>query len=353
VDAEESLIPEALTHLREAVRLDPMNAYRHRNLATFALAHPTGPQSSQLVTDGFRTVLSLEPEFLEEVAGRLEAEGPAGRALLRESMPRLSPLWLSLARRWDRAGQREDALAAYEEALGLAPDVSQRVDVRLAYSEFLARTGRGKAGLEQARAALLLAPRDHRVFGALARAYEAVGDTSQAEEALTSGMAVARSADREAAARYGDLLGQLLVRRGQGERALGVYRELVTLTAEDPYVRTSFAKLLEAQGRWEEALPQYQAAERIAPGHAGLRFDIGQAYVRHGMVRDGVTALEAVVGSAPRWVAPRVHLARIYAELGSLDRARDQYRQVLAFEPSNETARRALIVLDDPSPTKR
>jgi tetratricopeptide (TPR) repeat protein/O-antigen ligase len=346
VDTEGSLIPEALAHLREGVRLDPLNVYRHRNLAAFALAHPTGPDSSRIVIEGFRTVLSLEAEFLDEVAERLESQGAAGRAMLRASMPRISSLWMSLARRWDKAGQREDALSAYEEALGLAADPRQQVEVRLAYSEFLVRMGKAKPGLEQARGALLVAPRDHRVFGALARAYEALQDWREAEGALTSAMAVARGTSREAVARYGDWLGQLLARRGQADQALVLYREIVAAVAEDPYVRTSLAKLLEGQGRWSEALPEYQAAEQLAPDHAGLRFDIGQAYVRHGLVQEGVTALEAVVANAPRWSAPRVHLAQMYAQLGSPDRAREQYRQVLALEPGNESARRALTALD-------
>ncbi|MGH2627238.1 MAG: tetratricopeptide repeat protein, partial [Anaerolineales bacterium] len=267
--------------------------------------------------------------------------------------PRSSSLWMSLARRWDRTGQREDALSAYEEALGLASDPRQQVEVRLAYSDFLVRIGKVRAGLDQARSALLAAPRDHRVFGALARAYESLGDWSEAEGALTSAMAVARGVSREGVARYGDWLGQLLTRRGQADRALALYREVVAAVSEDPYVRTSLAKLLEGQGRWSEALPQYQAAERLAPNHAGLRFDIGHAYVRHGLMREGVTALEAVVVNAPRWTAPRVHLAQMYAQLGSPDRAREQYRQVLALEPANEAARRALAALDGTSSSTR
>jgi hypothetical protein len=67
-----------LAHLREGVRLDPLNVYRHRDLVAFALTHATGPDSSRIVTEEFRTVLSLDPGFLPEVADLLESRGPEG-----------------------------------------------------------------------------------------------------------------------------------------------------------------------------------------------------------------------------------------------------------------------------------
>lgn len=350
VDAEASLIPRALDHLREGVRLDPLNPYRHRNLAAFALAHPTGPESTRIVTDGFRTVLSIDREFLPEVADRLESRGAPGRALLRAAMPRLSPLWLELARRWDRAGQREDALSAYEEALAVAADPAQELAVRLAYSDHLVRAGSPRAALIQAQRAIVLAPRDHRAFGALAAVHEAVRDWDGAERTLTTAIALARAQDTDAWFGYQNRLADLYRRTGRPAMAVAAYRELLRGQGYSAYQRAAahanLAHVLEQEGQWNEALEEYRAAERVWPRHEGLRYTAAQAYLRHGLLQDALVALEATVASAPRWTGPRLALADLYVRMGSPERARPHYRQVLADDPRNDAARRALAALD-------
>jgi tetratricopeptide (TPR) repeat protein/O-antigen ligase len=350
VDAEESLIPRALAHLGEGVRLDPLNPYRHRNLAAFALVHPTGPDSTRVVVDGFRTVLSIDREFLPEVADRLESRGASGRALLRAAMPRLSPLWLDLARRWDRAGQREDALSAYEEALALAPDPGQELAVRLAYSDYLVRTGSPRAALHQAQRAIVLAPQDHRAFGALAGVHEALRDWDGAERSLTTAIALARGRDRDAWFGYQNRLADAYRRSGRPAEAIMTYRELVRDQTDPAHHRAhahaQLAQVLEEAGRASEALEEYRAAERLSPGHAGLRFSAAQAYLRQGLLQEALPALEAVVASSPSWTGPRVVLADLYVRMGSLERAKQQYRQVLADDPRHDAARRALAALD-------
>jgi tetratricopeptide (TPR) repeat protein len=349
VDAEASLIPDALAHMREGVRLDPMNVYRHRNLAVFALTHPIGPDSSRVATDGFRAALSLDAEFLDEVAERLELRGPGGLAILRASMPRDSALWLRLAHRWERRGRGDDARSAYEEALSLTAGTGEQARVRLAYSEFLVNSGNAKAALALVRAVLVDFPRDHRVYRALAAAYDGLQRPAEAEEALASALSLAGTSDPAARREYRLLLAQNYQKRGQTERAIAIYREVLKEAPDDYFSHGSLAAALDRHGRPEEAIQEYRASERFAPHHPGVRYQAGLVFAREGLLRDAASSFEAAVAVKPDWQSARLQLAGVYTRLGERERAREQYMQILTHDPRHEEARRALAGIDDPS----
>jgi tetratricopeptide (TPR) repeat protein len=180
-------------------------------------------------------------------------------------MPRVSSLWLSLARRWDKAGRREDALSAYEEALTLAAASGEQIAVRLAYGDFLVGTGKAKAALEQ------------RTSGA--RRLSATTASTGCWRRPTTRSSCLTRPRRRLRLRWrrpgpmtllrewctGNSLAHAYLKRGQPERALAIYWELVKEAPNDSFNHFNLASALDGQGRTDEAIEEYRTAERLAP----------------------------------------------------------------------------------------
>ncbi len=340
--SEESLYPHALAHLREGISWDPQNAYRHQSLALFALLHLRKDAiGRETAAEGFRRALSLEPVLLWDVLEHLSSAG-ADQALLEASVPKRYDLWLGLASYLDRQGRRGTASAAFEEALALASDPMAQVQVRLAYAGALLRGGKAPGALAQARHALVLAPKNPEVFATLSAVYEAMGKYEEAEIALSSAVTVAGGGDPRQANEYRGRLASYASRRGQGERALLLRREILQGSPNDPWAHLEVARLLEQRREWNRAFQAYRAAEGLGPQDWSLQSNIARAYARNGLLREAITAYEAAVRLRPTEGELRMEVAELYARVGQSEQAIEQYRLVLARQPDHEAARRAL-----------
>ena len=350
--SEESLYPRALAHLREGVAWDPQNAYRHQSLALFALSHLTRDSvGRQVAVEGFRRALSLEPALLGEVLDHLSSAGSEG-ALLEASIPRRYDLWLAVARHLDRQGRRKATASAFEEALTLATDPMAQVQVRLAYSETLLRGGEPLRALAQARHALVLAPKNPVVFVTLSEIYEATGKWEEAEAALASAVTLAGGGDPRQANEHRGRLASYLSRRGQGERALTFWQQILRETPNDPWAHFEVGRLLEQRGEWSRAFQEYQTAEGLSPNDWRLHWEIARAYARNGLLREAVTVYEKAIQLNPLESELRMEVAELYARMGWGEQAIRQYRLVLARQPDHETARRALGSATQPAVRK-
>jgi len=344
LSSEESLYPRALAHLRSGVSWDPQNAYRHQSLALFALSHlKADAAGGQVAADGFRQALSLEPALLGEVLESLSSGG-ADQSLVEVSIPRRYDLWLALARRLDQQGRRRAAASAFEEALALAPHPTAQVEVRLAYSEALLRGGDPQSALARARQALVLAPKNPEVFGALAAVYEATEKWEEAESALGSAVSLARAGEVKQANEYRAHLATYLSRRGQAERALAVRREIVREAPNDAWAHYEVARLLEQRRDWPGAFREYQTALGLALNDGRLYGNVARAYARNDLIREAISSYENAIRLRPTDGDLRMEVAELYARIGSGEQAILHYRLVLAKQPDHEKARRALIL---------
>lgn len=352
LDSEESLLPRALRHLREGARWDPHNAYRHRSLALFALAHlGDEPTRREVAAEGFRRALSLDPSLLAGVLDRLSS-GNGDAELLQASLPPRYDLWLALGQHLVRQ-RRWAAVPAFEKALSLASDPAGQVEVRLAYSRALLQGNDPGGALAQAQQALILDPRNPEVFLALAEIYEARRQEDEAETALVSAVTLARGADAGQANRYRARLAALLSKRGEVGRALLLRRQILQATPNDPWAHLEVGRLLERRGEWAEAFREYRAAEGLGPRDVWLQWEVARAYARRGLLREAVMAYAAAVRLRPEAGDLRMELAELYARLGQREQAVEQYREVLVREPGHQGARRALAAATDPSGGQR
>ena len=333
----ESLVARGLESLRRAVELDPGNAYRHRSLALYALTYlRSDPGAGQLAAESFHRALALEPALAPEAADRLVA---IDAKLLAAAIPREPALLLHVGRHLVLKGQVAAGLPLLEDALALAPGVPERVAAHLATSQAHLKSRDPASALRHAREALVLDPRSAAVYAALAEAYEAAGQWTDAQTALGTAVGLANGAPGQDAGTYRERLAALLARRGDRDQALAVRGDLVRSAPRDAWAHVELARLHEQRGTWVEAFREYRLAESLGPGDSRVLTEVAQAYLRNGLVREAALAYDAAARLEPADVEVRLTLAQLYTRLGWRDKALEQYREVAARQPGPEAAR--------------
>ena len=343
--SEGSLIPRGLAEVSLGARLDPNSALRQRALAEYALTFPADEQASRrVVMDAYRRTLTIDPRFLPRVVDDLLARG-ADQEMLLDSAPRNYTLRLELARQLERRGRWPAAWAAFEDAISLAAMPAQEVDSRIAYGQALLRRAERNRALTQARHALVVAPNRPDVFLLLGEVYESLGQSSEAEGAFTSAVTVLGLDTSRQANRYRARLASFLAQRGEGDRAVALWRQVLKAMPNDPWLRLELAYTLQARGDTNAAFIEYQTASSLGPADFGLQWELARALARAGHIRESIAAYEIADRLGPHSPELQTELAELFVRGGWPDRAAAQYRQILASRPEHEGAHRGLASL--------
>lgn len=264
------------------------------------LEHTRDPEARQ-------TLFEKASRIFDE---RLRDPGKALLVLLQAfgEQPDDARLARPLARLAERAGNWPDLLEAYEAALpALAPEARLPLLRRLA--EWAAHLERADAAAGYLRALLALRPDDEKARRAYEEHLEARGDWRGLVAALRERLARERTA--EGRSRLQQQIARVLEQKlGDAFEALRWLGELYARAPEDG-LEMRVRRLAEQTGRFDELARIYEAALSAAP-------DPGRRFA----------------------------LAEIYAErLGDRQRAAEQYEHVVAEDPENLRAIRALRTL--------
>jgi tetratricopeptide (TPR) repeat protein len=100
-------------------------------------------------------------------------------------------------------------------------------------------------------------------------------------------------------------------------------------------------------GRYEDALREFDAAKKAMPGSAALEYDRGNALYRIGRFDDARSAYLRAAEMSPGELKEKdlYNLGNALAELGRTQEAINVYRRALALAPNDEAARHNLEVL--------
>jgi tetratricopeptide (TPR) repeat protein len=311
-------------------------------LASFALANRAEiPAAREIVAQESGKAISLDPEALPRVA-RLLTDPTVEPDLLWRAVPRDVVTLVELGGILEEQGRMSTAATALEDAVAVASTPSEKASVRLARARFLMRRGDATMALAQAREALALAPRDAEAFAVLAEAYEASGRLGEAESAIESALAMSGDGDPQKLSQRRDHLASLLARRGDTAGVLALRRRAVQSAPNDAEAHLNLAKALEAGQQLADAVHEYETARALGPDDWQLQWTVAQALLRSGLLREATAAAEQAIKLNPTSDDLRVELGNLYSRMGRPDRATDQYRQVLAREPTHEAAIRGL-----------
>jgi tetratricopeptide (TPR) repeat protein len=100
-------------------------------------------------------------------------------------------------------------------------------------------------------------------------------------------------------------------------------------------------------GRYEDALRDFDSAQKELPGSAALEYDRGNALYRLKRLDEAREAYQRAAEMAPGELKPRdlYNLGNALAELGRIQEAISVYRRTLLLAPNDEAARHNLEVL--------
>jgi tetratricopeptide (TPR) repeat protein len=102
------------------------------------------------------------------------------------------------------------------------------------------------------------------------------------------------------------------------------------------------AKTLEMGQQSADAMHEYETARGLAPNDWDVHWTAAQAFARGGLLREATAAAERAVQLYPAYDDLRVELGNLYISTGRRDLAVDQFRQVLARQPTHAAAIRGL-----------
>jgi tetratricopeptide (TPR) repeat protein len=299
---------EALTHLQEAVRLNPDLAEAHGNLG---LLH------------------------LEQGRPR-EAVDACIRALA--ITPRLRGATRTLADAYSQLGRPDLAVEYYERALGFSPGDPQ---VLAGLGQALVAVGRATEGLRHLRTAVDQRPASAPIRSALGLTLAQMGDTTAATEELQRAVTLD---PRSALAHYG--LGNILLTQGRLEQAVAAYQASLAVDPEGLGALNNLGVALDRLDRLTEAEHAFRSVLRRQPGYVDAVFNLAGLLERTGRLADAAGLYTDLLSHDADDLGVRLHLARVLVRIGKTREATDHVRAVLARKPGHpidDPALRALI----------
>ncbi len=264
-------------------------------------------------------------------------------------------------------GERAAAEAAFRKAIELAPDSLQ---AQLAFGTFAWMTGQWKEAEDALKKAVVIAPKDPIANRALANFFLATNRAPEAETPLVTNFENrAGSADAFALADYYVLVGRLPdakailepltrvsetgsearirlatigYRSGQHQAA---YDQLDAVLKTQPANSRALivrARLLQLDGRFDDALKDAQAATAADPKSTAAFFLVGQLQNQLRHASEARAAFEQVLQLNPRASDAQLELSKIHLATGDVDTSLGLARSAVQATPNNPDARLAM-----------
>lgn len=239
-------------------------------------------------------------------------------------------------------GEIEAAIAYYEEAIRL-DGTNPEVYIRLI--NLLVQEGNGEQAVEKAELATVLAPDSDAVWTAAAAAYLAEGDRqgdmgkiNDADLAYASAAQAARKAislnpDNATASAY-TAGGMVLQEDPEQYQQAEIYADdAVRIDPNNAIARLYMAIVFTYQGRYPEAMEQYQLGLEIDPNNPALH--IGQAYNYFGTssIPDALLSFDDAIAIDPDNAVAHDGRAYMYLQLGDAPLAQENALEAVRLNP--------------------
>jgi tetratricopeptide (TPR) repeat protein len=142
---------------------------------------------------------------------------------------------------------------------------------------------------------------------------------------------------------YRYALATLLYLGGHNEQAAPTFRRALEFDVGLYPAHVQLARMLEAEGRWEEALLERRAALDANPDDSVLLMDLGQTLMRMGKLEEAAEALQNAMAANPRDPYAAYLAGATALRLDRRDAARRAMEHFLAIAPSRYSAQIAEV----------
>jgi len=234
----------------------------------------------------------------------------------------------------DKAGRREDAIAAISHCIELSPnDASPRCTLGFMYLDM----GQYKQALAEFSTGLDIAPDSFMVWVGLSKAQRLTGDLGGWAESCAQ-IASQFSSKRFALLWAGRAL--TMVRRYQ--EAIEPLEELVRRNPTDLSAAHSLGFAYSYLEEYEKAIPYLEQVTRKRPKDWMAKRALGFAYSLTGCWREAADIFEELLSVRPGWRIVERVLGFVYTHLGEREKAIKFLEPVVARDPSDLDAKRQL-----------
>ncbi len=273
---------------------------------------------------------------LYEAGQWAEAEKALRKAL---SLNPFRPEWhFNLGLTLDAAGRFEDAISALETAHELLPGDGPTLTLLGAVCVRAGRAAEGLVWLEKAEEL------DEVRAEALVRRIDALSALGRFEDAEVAFYRALQEEEGEDAQAYA-AMGESLLDRGEGERALFCLREAATLDSEMPRIKARLASAYAATGRYERARQLYLKELRENPGDVGTLLDLGYLLVDMNRLSEGAEKFRRVLELETDNADAHFYLGDIALRQQRSRDAEASFRLVQRLEPGYPEVKRRLAEL--------
>ena len=224
-------------------------------------------------------------------------------------------------------GRLDDAVAQYEKALRLNPDLTETHNN---LGNALKDQGRTKEAIVQYEAALRLNPALPVAHNNLGSALSAEGRTKEAIVQFETALRL-----KPDLAEAHDNLGNALTAEGRIQEAIAQYEEALRLKPDDAQAHADLGSALEKlPGRLTDAIAQREAALRLRPEDAAAHNNLGSALNAAGRTQEAMAQFNDALRLKPDFAEAHFNLGLALARSpGRLTDALAQYEEALRLKP--------------------
>lgn len=250
--------------------------------------------------------------------------------------------WLERGYNAAENGQREDALALFQMAADVDPDL---IAAWHQAGNSLFALGRYDEAIPAYERVLALAQTPMAdVIHSLGRAYLATGNPTMARDVLNRGMLVYPN-QRELYL----VMAETYRREADQATAESWYVRILQRWPYDAQTWANRAEVATAEGRWNDALNYYQEAVTLQPEDVGYWLALADAAGTAKNVGRATDAYQQALALRPDDPGLWLRAGRFLADTEQADAARRALEHVLTLQPDNDEAAALLAGLDQPS----
>ena len=348
---------EALIAFERATTLNPQSGLawfhvaeiraKQGDVARAKQAYQNANQSPAplFATSGITRKIKPLTSHVEERSKRLENAGGSPGISDAASVPPADPMLDAVV----AASRDSDVLLKHAALAGRAGDMAWReflarralefnpggLDVLLEMASMLEASGKPAEALEYLRKAEQQAPGDHHVLVQYGRALADLDRLPEAEAVLLRAVRV-----RDAAAEYN--LGRVLDRQGRAEEARARYERALAIDPFHARALNNLAMQLDRRGQTAAALDLYARAVQAAPRNAEILSNMGIGELNRGQLQAAIDLFRQALQLQPGFADAHNNLGLALAQAGKINEAIAEFREALRYAPRHANARRNL-----------
>ena len=252
--------------------------------------------------------------------------------------PKNFQAWFDLGFVLNRLGRTEDSVHAYRQSVAAKPDVFES---NLNLGLMLARSNNPEAE-RFLRSATTLKPTDHAEEGQ-ARAWIVLGhllENSKSEDALAAYQKAATLTPKDPEPHLS--AGLLRERQKDFPGAETEYQQVLALDPRSTDAVIGLTNLYMKSGRIGEAEPLLRRLADERPDDAGIHLQLGRVLDTQGKKDDAIPEIQAALKLTPNDSDAQRELADLYARAGKNDLAESVYRTLISAQPNDAELHRGL-----------